>query len=100
MPYFCYQCGTEWTGSSKPARSDICKKCGAVIRCCRNCAHYSPSLHNQCEIPEAEYVGDKERANFCEWFEFRESDSTKASGEPQTRQEQAKKRWEELFKDE
>jgi hypothetical protein len=29
-----------------------------------------PTLHNQCLEPEAEYVGDREKANFCDFFKL------------------------------
>ena len=32
------------------------------------CTYYDTSAHNQCREPTAEFVSDKERANFCEMF--------------------------------
>ncbi len=99
MSYSCYKCGEIWTGSKKPGRHEICSRCGAYIRVCRNCQFYDPALHNQCRIPEAEYVSDKERANFCEWFVFREKGHSGEKTEQERRQEEARRRWENLFKD-
>jgi hypothetical protein len=35
-------------------------------------------LHNQCLEPEADYVGDRQKANFCEFFQLA---GTRAIGE-------------------
>ncbi len=99
MSHFCYRCGEEWTGAAKPSRSDICPKCGAMVRCCRNCQYYDPHAHNQCHIPESEYVGDKERANFCEWFILSEGKKGGSGGKQTSREDDARKKWDKLFRD-
>lgn len=38
---------------------------------CRNCAFYTLGAYNDCREPNAERVVDKERANFCEFFQLR-----------------------------
>jgi hypothetical protein len=37
---------------------------------CRNCAFYAAGAYNDCREPCAERVVDKERANFCEFFQL------------------------------
>lgn len=33
-----------------------------------NCGNYDPSAHNKCREPLAEWVSDREKANFCDLF--------------------------------
>jgi len=65
----CHRCGTLFGTSSGPvSRQDSCAKCHGYLRSCRNCEFYEPRHKNDCAEPEAEPVGDKEAANFCEYF--------------------------------
>lgn len=47
---------------------DDCERCGSDLHVCRNCELYDAGAYNQCREPQAERVGDRERANRCEWF--------------------------------
>ncbi len=40
------------------------------MHCCRNCRFYDPAYNNQCREPQAERQVDKERGNFCEYFDL------------------------------
>jgi len=51
-------------------RDAECAGCGRDLRCCRQCRHYDLSRNNQCRESEAELVVEKDRRNFCEFFEF------------------------------
>jgi hypothetical protein len=53
-------------------RTDSCSTCYSDLKCCLNCAFYDPGRNNQCADPAAEWVPDKSKANFCEFFTFRE----------------------------
>lgn len=57
-------------------RNTVCENCGADVRVCLNCRFYDPEAHYQCHesIPEA--VRDKDRANFCDYFQARKDDGT------------------------
>lgn len=68
----CARCGKELSLEGKPSRGSTCPGCGAYLRSCVNCVFYSPGRHNDCREPQAEHVGDKESANFCDYFRFRE----------------------------
>ncbi|MDC7239505.1 MAG: hypothetical protein PQJ50_03995 [Spirochaetales bacterium] len=63
----CYFCGAGSSG--KIYRTTICSSCGRELKVCKNCLHYDSSSYNQCREPQAERVADKERANFCDYFE-------------------------------
>jgi hypothetical protein len=40
------------------------------LHCCHNCRFHDPKKHNECHIPNSEFVRDRFAANFCEEFEF------------------------------
>lgn len=75
----------------KVGRSDACPKCKSALKCCKNCRFYERNAHNQCLEPAAEWVSDKEKSNFCEYFE---GGRRKGSG---VQSENAKKKWDSLF---
>jgi hypothetical protein len=62
----CWKCGIPLTVNPPVSRSEVCAKCGADVRCCKNCMFYSPGAHYDCRETVEELVADKERANFCE----------------------------------
>lgn len=71
----CHSCGTEWESEAKqPAVKEYCEACTAYLHCCLNCRHYAPSAHNQCYIPTTDWVGDRRGANFCDEFEFADTE--------------------------
>jgi len=71
--FFCHKCNTPWESDKRqPGFKETCAGCGAYLHCCKNCRYHAPSAHNQCYIPNTEYVADRAGLNFCEEFEFRE----------------------------
>lgn len=64
----CWHCGAE-LASDDYGREHECRVCGKQTHVCRNCRWYAPARPNQCEETMAERVMDKERANFCGYFE-------------------------------
>lgn len=73
----CHHCKNELTLDSRPGRRDECQFCGSDLHVCLNCAFYDPGAHNECREPMAEYVADKDRANFCDMFQFKDSSENK-----------------------
>lgn len=64
----CPGCGKAWTGG-KPEFRATCPACGAWVHVCVNCSHYDPGAYHECRASAtAEYVGDKEKFNYCEEF--------------------------------
>ena len=53
----------------KLSRQDTCSHCDADLHCCRNCRFFDPGKHNQRAGTQAEWVSEKERANFRDYFE-------------------------------
>ncbi|MBI4209475.1 MAG: hypothetical protein HY538_07210 [Deltaproteobacteria bacterium] len=63
----CYACSGEIPQKSI-GRRDVCDRCGADLHCCFQCEFYDEKAHHQCRESQAEWVSDKERANFCDYF--------------------------------
>jgi hypothetical protein len=40
------------------------------MRVCLNCRHFDLAVAQQCREPRAEPVAEKDRSNFCDWFEL------------------------------
>jgi hypothetical protein len=66
----CFACGAtvELASGERVAFRDTCPRCDADLHVCRNCAHHDPAAYNECREPNAERVGDRERANRCDYF--------------------------------
>ena len=66
----CWKCGAALADLILPVgRSEYCRACRAEIHVCRMCRFYDLSKAKQCSEPVADPVQDKERANFCGYFE-------------------------------
>ncbi len=91
----CFSCGREVDIIIKPSRRDTCDHCDADLRVCLNCRFYEATLYNECNETQAEKVQDKDRANFCDYFEFRDSESAASGGSDK---DDALKKLKNLFK--
>ena len=68
----CWRCGASLAELSLPlSRFDACKACGAELHVCKLCQFHDPVVAKQCREPIAEEVRDKQRANFCDYFQPR-----------------------------
>jgi hypothetical protein len=65
------------------------------LHACRNCRHYDPAVNNKCREPNAEWVTDRERANFCEFFQLAREPLGAGKGSSAA---DAKKKLEDLFR--
>ena len=70
MTRHCFNCGWEWKRAHLPGRRDTCDECNPDLRCCRNCIHYDMIVAHQCRERRAEPVDEKDRNNYCEYFDF------------------------------
>ena len=59
-------------------RTDTCPHCAVDLHVCKNCEYYDPGAHNQCTETISEYVSDRERANHCTHFKFKDGEREKA----------------------
>ncbi|MBU8934513.1 MAG: hypothetical protein KOO62_10965 [candidate division Zixibacteria bacterium] len=72
----------------------------ADLRCCHGCRHYNPASHMQCRENIRTPVKDKEKNNFCDFFQKR--DATKKPGGMGAAgggKDDLKKRFDNLFDD-
>jgi hypothetical protein len=67
--FSCFSCHTTLSFSEVPGFRDDCDQCGADVHVCKNCRFYDAKAYNECVEPSAERVREKERSNFCEFFE-------------------------------
>lgn len=67
----CHRCGKELS-ALELGRQDTCPGCGFDTRVCKNCRHYDRSSNNECREEQAGRQVEKEKSNFCEWFQARE----------------------------
>jgi len=59
-----------WASALSPGRTELCAGCRAELRCCLNCVAYDAAAAQQCRDRRAEPVLEKDRGNFCEFFQF------------------------------
>jgi hypothetical protein len=66
----CYHCQKQipMLGSFKITRTEDCPYCSTSLHCCRMCKFYDPTVYNECREDNAERLTDKEKANFCDYF--------------------------------
>ncbi len=96
----CHRCGTEWVSDKRqPGVKETCVKCGAYLHCCLNCRFHDPHAHNECYIPNTEWVGDRKGANFCDEFEFRDTQPGEDENHSEVKREKARKALEALLGD-
>jgi hypothetical protein len=89
----CSFCGNPIDPLAKVGMRDSCPRCHRDLHTCKNCTFCDPSAHNQCRENQAEFVADREKANFCTYFSpggARKAVSREAAA--------AKKKLEDLFK--
>jgi hypothetical protein len=86
----CQFCGTAVTLAEPIPRESSCENCRRDYHACRQCRHYDTSRHNSCRETQAEMVEDKERRNFCEFFEFNPAPFRAAAGSSRAADARAK----------
>ncbi len=92
----CHSCKKEISLEGRVGRRNVCAHCGADLHCCLNCKFYDEFAQNRCREPEAEWVSDRERGNFCDFFSFRDVES---SSEDSEKARKAKEKLRRLFKE-
>lgn len=98
MTFSCWKCGKriEYPSGSRVGNRDTCPKCDADLHSCHNCQYYDPGKHNQCSETQAEWVRDKEAANYCDYFH--PNLILMARSQPSSPADDAKKKFDSLFK--
>jgi hypothetical protein len=98
----CHRCGREIQLTSGLQRTDSCPVCHSDLKCCLNCRFFDPHAANQCREPQVDPVLDKDKANFCELFQYREVSSLGLPGHggAQSEKDRARSAFDSLFKKE
>jgi hypothetical protein len=69
LDMLCWKCGTELKNVLLPfSRYEECTSCQADLHSCIGCKHYQPFIADACREDRADFVLEKEMANFCEYF--------------------------------
>lgn len=89
----CSSCKKEIIIDKYFSRKSICPNCGADLHSCVNCKFYSEKSHNKCLEPKAEFQRTREKANFCDYFEYKDSITSNNKDK-----QEIYKKLEELFK--
>jgi hypothetical protein len=78
----CFSCNhaTSVTSGERIGFRDECTGCGADLHACANCLHHDPSAYNECRESSAERVGERDRANRCEYFAPGDDQTTRSAG--------------------
>ena len=100
----CWKCGAPLVEVPLPlSRLAECATCRTDLHVCRMCRWYDTRVAKQCREPIAEAVQDKQRANFCDYFEARpqahvaSAQSAGVSSESNSAAERARSELEKLF---
>ncbi len=91
----CHKCKKELIIDFTIGRKDACPFCASDLRCCLNCRHYDADVYNQCRETQADRVLDKDRSNFCDYFNFKDS---ALDDKPKYGKDPARKKLDDLFK--
>lgn len=92
----CVHCGTTLDPKMRIVRDSSCDKCGRDLHACVQCRFYDRHAHNQCREPNAEWVTDRDRRNFCDYFHRNTTEST--TGTKVDRAANARSKLDQLFK--
>lgn len=91
----CALCKKEIEIDKYFSRKSTCPHCNGDLHICLNCRFYSETSHNKCLEPKAEFQRVREKANFCDYFVFKEG-AVHSGFEKE--KEDVKKNFEDLFR--
>ncbi len=89
----CFHCQNEIALERAVGRQETCPHCHSYLHCCRNCGLYDVKAWHECREPEAEWVKEKEGANFCVYFTPRQQ----GAGRVPDRSDAARRKLDDLF---
>ncbi|MCK4910246.1 MAG: hypothetical protein KAR83_01325 [Thermodesulfovibrionales bacterium] len=72
----CALCGSAVEVGREVSRKEECPSCSGDLRICLNCKFYSETAHNKCTEPRADFQRSRDRANFCDYFKYKEGGGT------------------------
>ncbi len=89
----CVICGTSVDDKFPVSRLAHCLRCTADLHACRQCFWYDARVAKQCREPMAEWMADKEKSNFCDYYKL--NDKTRVVAD--TKADEAKEALKKLF---
>ena len=92
---YCWKCKNEIKGLDKISRSATCPHCQVYLHCCFNCIFYDKFAYHECKEPQAEWIKEKDKANFCDYFSLIKE---KLIEHKTLSKEEARRKLNELFK--
>jgi len=64
----CHFCGAALEPKSRVLKDAECPSCGRDLHACVQCRFFDRSAHNMCRETNAEWVTDREKRNYCDYF--------------------------------
>jgi len=64
----CFNCQNTWEYEGPLPRGEECPSCHSDAKVCLNCHFYDPQAYRECREPQAGWVKEKDRSNFCSYF--------------------------------
>lgn len=96
----CWNCGKNTGMMGKVTRGDACPQCLADLRCCRGCRHFDPTRRFQCRERIETNIVNKEKSNFCDFYQVREAYKTAGGiSHQKDSKDTRKKKFDDLFDD-
>jgi len=93
MVKVCHFCKKELPYETRILRTETCPWCRSDLHVCLNCTHHDTTRNNECREPNTHRIKERERANHCGAFKFRDG----APGDNREEKD-AKKKLNDLFK--
>jgi hypothetical protein len=90
----CALCGHALDDALEVFRATSCPSCDGDLKICLNCRFYKQGVHWDCLETIPEPVAEKDRANFCEYFRFRQGGG---AGAPADKRNGARDDFRKLF---
>lgn len=71
MTGVCFSCGKDLDLKGDViGRREECPTCRSDVHVCKNCQFYDRTAYNECRESQADVVREKDRANFCDYFQI------------------------------
>ncbi|MBY0384185.1 hypothetical protein K2X05_03420 [bacterium] len=78
MKVVCFSCQKTTDVVERVGFRDECD-CGADLHSCKCCSFYDAKVYNECRETSADVVREKERANYCDFFQPNGQSSAKSN---------------------
>lgn len=66
--FACRSCGEKHRDLDQIGVDSTCRKCGADLHACAQCAHFDTTARFECTQPIPERIADKKRRNGCAFY--------------------------------